>query len=146
MCIRDRIKFLTELLGATSNSRHTVPRTVLELHTRLNEADTLPIAPFSQHDLDEHLFSLHAWYCLTMLAALELPHVPFHALLNTWTTTTTLQDLISQSRARFVETASEQSYSTPTISDVSEVLKLFYEDSYAPVSYTHLTLPTKRIV
>ena len=122
--------FLTKLLGAASNSQHTVPRAVLELHTRLNEAETLPSAPFGHHDSDEQLFRSHAWYSLITLAALELPDVPFHALLSTCTTTA-LQDVISRDRARFVQAASEQPPSTPTVSEVCEVLQAFYQDAYA---------------
>lgn len=102
-----------------------MPHTVLELHMRLNEAETLLSAPFGHHDSDEQLFNSHAWYSLTMLAALELPDVPSHALLSTWTTTTTtaLQDMISKGRARFVQATFEQPSSTPTISEVCEALQ-----------------------
>ena len=65
-----------------------------------------------------------------MLAALELPDVPFHAFLSTCTTTA-LQDVISRGCARFVQAASEQPPSTPTVSEICEVLQLFYQDSYA---------------
>ena len=116
--------FLTKLLGATSNSQHTVPRTVLELPTRLHEFETLSSAPFGHHDSDEQLFGSHAWCSLTMLAALELPDVPFHELLSTCTTTA-LQDVISRGRARFVQAASEQPPSTPTDSEVCKLLQLF---------------------
>ena len=92
----------------------------------------MPSRPFGHHDSDEQLFRSHAWYSLTMLAALELPDVPFHVFLNTRTTTTTaLQDAISRGYARFFQAASEQPPSIPTVSDVCEVLQLFYDDSYA---------------
>ena len=68
--------FLTKLHGATTSPPRTPPRNVQELHSRLNEADTLPLAPFGHHDPDEQLFNSRAWYSLTMLAAVELPDVP----------------------------------------------------------------------
>ena len=61
---------------------------------------------------------------------LELPDVPFHVFLRTWTTTA-LQDVMSQSRARFAQAASVEPVSTPTVSDVCEVLQAFYQDAYA---------------
>ena len=64
---------LTKLLGATSKSQHTMPRTILVFHTHLNEVETLPSGPFSHHDSREQLFRSHAWYSVTMLASLELP-------------------------------------------------------------------------
>ena len=88
--------FLTTLHGATAATQHAPPRTVQELHARLNEAETLPTAPFGRHDPNEQLFNAHAWYSLTMLAALELPDVPFHVLLSTHRTATALQDVITK--------------------------------------------------
>ncbi|CAK0810017.1 unnamed protein product, partial [Prorocentrum cordatum] len=63
-----------------------------ELHARLNEAETLPTAPFGRHNPNEQLFIAHAWCSLKMLAALELTDVPFHVLLGTHSTATALQD------------------------------------------------------
>ena len=44
----------------------------------LKECGTVPVAPFGDKELDEELVAAGAWYSLTMLAALELPDVPFH--------------------------------------------------------------------
>ena len=65
-----------------------------------------------------------------MLAALELPDVPFHVLLSTYTTTA-LQVVLSQGRARFAQAASVEPVSTPTVSDVCEVLQACCQDAYA---------------
>ena len=92
--------FLTKLHGATATPEHAPPRAVQELHARLNEAETLPTAPFGRHDPNEQLFNAHAWYSLTMLAALELPDVPFHVLLSTHTARPQPCRTSSQSAAR----------------------------------------------
>ena len=123
--------FLTKLLVPTTTTQHTPPRTVHELHTRLNDAETLPTAPFGHHDPDEQLFNAHAWYSMTMLAALELPDVPFHVLLTTHLTSTALQDDIMQHRSAFAEAVSQQRRIYPTVAEVCEVLQQFYNDSYA---------------
>ena len=122
---------MTKLHGATATPEHAPPRTVQELHARLNEAETLPTAPFGRHDPNEQLFNAHAWYSLTMLAALELPDVPFHVLLSTHRTATALQDVITERRTSYAQTASEQRHSTPTVPEVCEVLQQFYNDPYA---------------
>ena len=122
---------LTTLYEATARTQHAPPRTVQELHARLNEAETLPTAPFGRHDPNEQLFNAHAWYSLTMLAALELPDVPFHVLLSTHRTAAALQDVITERRTSYAQTASEQRHSTPTVAEVCEVLQQFYNDPYA---------------
>ena len=122
--------FLTKLLDVPSNSQRTIPRTVVALHLRLNEAETLPIVPFGHHDSDEELFGSSAWYSMAMLAALEVPDVPFHTLVCTCTTSA-LQDIISRSRAHCRQAALEQRPSIPTVSEVCEVLQSFYQDPYA---------------
>ena len=68
---------------SASNSRkrlgtNLVPRSTAELHTLLKEYATVSSAPFGDHDVDEELSAADAWYSLTMIAALELPDVPFH--------------------------------------------------------------------
>ena len=122
--------FLTKLLGVPSNAQRTIPRTVLAFHTLLNDAETLPIVPFGHHDPDEKLFGSSAWYSMAMLAALEVPDVPFHALVGTCTTIA-LHDIISRSRSEWCQAALEQRPSTPTASEVCEVLQSFYQDPYA---------------
>ena len=97
--------FLTKQLGTTSDAQHTVPRSASQLHELLKESATVPVAPLGHHGFDEQPFAADAWCSLAMLAALELPDVPFHVFLSTWTMT-----------------------------------------ALQAVSYTHLTLPTKRIV
>ena len=67
-----------------------------ELHARLREAEMPPIAPFGNYGPDERLFNHSAWYSLAMLAAFELPDIPFHVLLSTHQTVTALQDVITQ--------------------------------------------------
>ena len=122
--------FLTKRLGTTSDAQHTVPRSASQLHELLKESATVPVAPFGHHGLDEQPFAADAWYSLTMLAALELPDIPFHVFLSTFTMTA-LQDVISQGRARFAQAAAVERVSTPTVSDVCEVLQAFYQDAYA---------------
>ena len=70
--------FLTKRLGTTSDAQHLVPRSASQLHELLKESWTPPIAPFGHRGLDEQPLAADAWYSLTMLAALELPDVPFH--------------------------------------------------------------------
>ena len=123
--------FLTKLLVTTTTTQHTLPRTVQELHIRLNEAETLPSAPFGRYDPDEQLFNAHAWYSMTMLASLELPDVPFHVLLSTHLTATALQDVVMQHRTAFAQAASEQRHCSPTCAEVCEVLQQFYDDPHA---------------
>ena len=126
----ERFPFLTKLHGATTTTQHQPPRTVQELHARLNEGEMLPTAPFGRHDPSEQLFNSHAWYSLTMLAALELPDVPFHVLLSNHTATA-LQDVITQRRTSFAQAASEQRHSIPSVAEVCQVLQQFYDDPYA---------------
>jgi hypothetical protein len=108
----ERFPFLTKLHGATTTTQHQPPRTVQELHARLNEGEMLPTAPFGCHDPSEELFNSHAWYSLTMLAALELPDVPFHVLLSNHTATA-LQHVITQRRTAFAQGVAEQRRSIP---------------------------------
>ena len=68
---------------------------------------------------------------MTMLAALELPDVPFHVLLTTHLTSTALQDDIMQHRSAFAEAVSQQRRIYPKVAEVCEVLQQFYNDSYA---------------
>ena len=65
-----------------------------------------------------------------MLAALELPDVPFHVWLSICTMTGR-RDVISQGRARYAQAAAVERVSTPTVSEVCEVLQSFYQDAYA---------------
>ena len=125
--------FLAKFHSATTSTTHrTFPRTVQELHARLNEADALPTAPFGNHEPNDELFKCHAWYSLTMLAAMELPDVPLHVLLSTSRTAMDLQEVVAQRRTRYAQTAaSEQLHSNPTVAEVCEVLIQFYDDSYA---------------
>ncbi|CAK0860808.1 unnamed protein product [Prorocentrum cordatum] len=102
-----------------------------ELHARLNEAETLPTAPFGRHDPNEQLFNAHARYFLTTLAALELPNAPFHVLLSAHRAATALQDVIPERRALYAQAASERRHSTPTAPEVCEVLHQFYNDPCA---------------
>ena len=97
---------LTMLHGATVTTQHAPPRTVQELHARLNEAEMLPTAPFGRHDPNEQLFNAHAWYSLTMLAALELPDGCFHVLLSTHSRVAlnSLQDVITQRSTSYAQT------------------------------------------
>ena len=101
-----------------------------ELHARLNEGEMLPTAPFGCHDPSEELFNSHAWYSLTMLAALELPDVPFHVLLSNHTATA-LQHVITQRRTAFAQGVAEQRRSIPSVNEVCQMLQQFYADPYA---------------
>jgi hypothetical protein len=123
--------FLSKLHVSTDSSQSSPLRTVQELHARLREAETLPTAPFGDYGPDERLFNCSAWYSLTMLAALELPDVPFHVLLSTHQTVTALQDVITQRRTSYAYGGSAQQSSTPTVAEVCEVLQQFYDDPYA---------------
>jgi hypothetical protein len=56
----ERLPFLTKLHGATTTTQHQPPRTVQELHARLNEGEMVPAAPLGCHDPSEELFNSHA--------------------------------------------------------------------------------------
>ena len=101
-----------------------------ELHARFNEGEMVPAAPFGCHDPSAELFNSHAWYSLTMLAAMELPDVPFHTLLSNHTATA-LQHVIIQRRTAFAQGVAEQRHSTPSVDEVCQVLQQFYADPYA---------------
>ena len=90
----------------------------------------LPTAPFGCHDPSEELFNSHAWYSLTMLAAMELPDVPFHVLLSNHTATA-LQHVITQRRTAFAQGVAEQARSIPSVDEVCQLLQQSYADPYA---------------
>ena len=121
---------MTKLHGTTSATQHQPPRTVQERHACLNDGERMPTAPFGRHDPSEQLFSSHAWYSLTMLAALELPDVPFHVLLSNHTATA-LQHVITQRRTAFAHGVAEQRRFIPSVDEVCQVLQQFYADPYA---------------
>ncbi|CAK0869013.1 unnamed protein product, partial [Prorocentrum cordatum] len=102
-----------------------------ELHARLSEAEALPTAPSGRRDPNEQLFNAHAWCSWAMLAALELPDVPFHVLLSTHRAATALQGAIAERRAPDAKTAPERRRSTPAAPEVCEVLKQFDGDPCA---------------
>ena len=60
--------FLTKLLGVPSNSQRSIPRNVVALHLRLNEAETLPVVPFGHRDSHE-TSRLAGWLAVGWLAS-----------------------------------------------------------------------------
>ena len=100
--------FLSKLHVATDRTQASPLRTVQELHARLREAESLPTVPFRNYGPDERLFNCSAWYSLAMLAASELPDIPFHVLLSTRQTVTALQDVITQRRTSYAYAGSAQ--------------------------------------